>query len=157
MHEYVAFAGRHWYLLVALVIILTAIAFEEIRRTRVGARELDPAAAVQIMNRGALVLDCRQSEDFGKGHIVGARNLPLARLDDQARRLKTRRNRPVLAVGATPGEASRAAGELRRAGFEAVYVIKGGLSAWSKQNLPLEQGQSAPPAVKSQKKKRGKK
>ncbi|MGH8161208.1 MAG: rhodanese-like domain-containing protein, partial [Gammaproteobacteria bacterium] len=28
---------------------------------------------------------------------------------------------------------------LRRAGFESVFVLKGGLATWRKENLPLEQ------------------
>ncbi|MGH8162552.1 MAG: rhodanese-like domain-containing protein [Gammaproteobacteria bacterium] len=155
MHEYLAFASRHWPLFVALIIILILIAYEEIRRRRNGAHELEPLAAVQMLNRGALVLDCRAAGDYDKGHIVGARNVPLAGLDEQLGKLKARHHKPVLAVGANPGETSRAASAARKAGFEAVYVLKGGLAAWNKQNLPLEQGREpGPQPAKPQKKRR---
>ncbi len=155
MHEYLAFAGRNWPLFVALAVILVLIAFEEIRRRRNGAHELEPLAAVQMLNRGALVLDCRATDDYDKGHIVGAHNVPLASLDEQLGRLKARHHKPVLTVGANSGETSQAAKAARKAGFEAVYVLKGGLAAWSKQNLPLEQGREpAPQTAKPQKKRR---
>lgn len=142
MHEYLDFASRHWALFVALVIILGLIVFEEARRVRAAAHELLPTAAVQKLNRGAAVLDCRKQEEFTRGHIVGAHNLPLDGLEEGLKQLKVKRGKPVLAVGATPREASQAASILRRAGFEAVYVIKGGLAAWGKDNLPLEEGET---------------
>ncbi|MDN5865674.1 MAG: rhodanese-like domain-containing protein [Gammaproteobacteria bacterium] len=150
MHEYLDFAGRHWALFVALGIILALIVFEEIRRRRASVHELLPTAAVQMLNRGATVLDCRKADDYGKGHIVGARNLSLEGLDTQADKLKVKRDKPILAVGAAPRDASRAATALRRAGFTSVYVIKGGLDAWRKENLPLEQGEDRPVKAKKQ-------
>ncbi|MGH8273053.1 MAG: rhodanese-like domain-containing protein [Gammaproteobacteria bacterium] len=152
MHEYLDFAGHHWPLFIALIVILVLIAIEEIRRRKSGARELEPLAAVQMLNRGAMVLDCREAGDYGKGHIVGSRNLPLTELDAELAKLKARRNKPAIAVGANPGETSRAAGLMRKAGFEAVYVLKGGLAAWRKQNLPLEQEDSAPQTPRPRKK-----
>ncbi|MGH8225043.1 MAG: rhodanese-like domain-containing protein [Gammaproteobacteria bacterium] len=141
MHEYLDFAGRHWPLFVALVFVLGLIAFEEIRRRRHGAHELAPTAAVQMLNRGAAVLDCRDAKAYGAGHIVGAQNFPLTEFDAKLATFKRKHDKPVLAIGTTPAEAARAAAKLRRAGFEAVYVLKGGLAAWRKDNLPLEQAQ----------------
>lgn len=155
MQEYLAFAGENWPLFVALVIILALIVFEEFRRHRTGSRELLPTAAVQKLNRGAVVFDCRKEEDYAKGHIVGARNLPLEGFEDHLKQLKVKRAKPVVTVGATPRDASRAASLLRRAGFEAVYVIKGGLDAWRRENLPLEQaGEKKSGAAKKRRKKR---
>ncbi len=142
MHDFLDFASRHWPLFVALVIILGLIVFEEARRMRAASHELLPTAAVQKLNRGAAVLDCRKHEEFARGHIVGARNLPLDGLEDGLKQFKVKRGKPVLAVGATPREDSQAASTLRRAGFETVYVIKGGLAAWNKDNLPLEEGET---------------
>lgn len=142
MHEYLDFAGRHWPLFAALVVVLALIAFEEIRRRRHGAHELAPSAAVMMLNRGAMVLDCRDAAAYGAGHIVGAQNFPLTEFDARLAKFKRKRDKPILAVGATPGESVRAANALRRAGFEAVYVLKGGLAAWRKENLPLEQARS---------------
>ncbi len=139
MQEYLDFAARHWPLFVALVVVLALIAFEEFRRRSSGASEIVPTAAVLMLNRGAAVLDCRDAGAYGAGHIVGSQNFPLAELDAQLAKFKRKRDKPILAVGATPGEAARMATALRRAGFEAVYVLKGGLAAWRKENLPLEQ------------------
>lgn len=156
MQEYLDFAGRHWALFVALVIILALIAFEEIRRRRASVHELLPTAAVQLLNRGAVVLDWRKAEDYGKGHIVGAQNYSIEGLSEEVDKLKVKRNKPVLSVAASPREASRAAGALRRGGFEAVYVIKGGLDAWRKENLPLEQA-GEKQAMASRQRNKGKK
>ncbi|HEX5313849.1 MAG TPA: rhodanese-like domain-containing protein [Gammaproteobacteria bacterium] len=138
MHEYLDFAARNWALVAALVVVLALLAADEIYRRLKGAQELTPAAAVQLLNRGALVIDCRADEDYRSGHIVGARNLSLAELARRAPELKRKRPKPVLAIGTNAREAGRAAGLLRRAGFESVFVLKGGLATWRKENLPLE-------------------
>ncbi len=119
--------------------MLILLIVDEIYRRVKGVRELTPAAAVLLVNRGALVVDCRANDEYRGGHIVGARNFPLGDLAKQAEELKRKHGKPVLAVGATPRDAGRAANVLRRAGFESVFVLKGGLATWRKENLPLEQ------------------
>lgn len=139
MHEYFAFAAQHWPLVAALGVVLALIVADELQRRIKGTRELEPAAAVQVVNRGALIVDCRDPDAFRSGHIVGARNIPLAELGDRVGELKRKRDKPLLAVAASDREANRAATILRQAGFESVFLIKRGLAAWRKDNLPLEQ------------------
>lgn len=138
MHEYLHFAARNWPLVVALGIIVVLIVADELHRRMRGALELEPATAVALMNRGALVVDCRKAEAHVAGHITGSRHIPIGELADRARELKRKKPKPIIAVGATPREAAQAAHLLRRAGFETVFTIKGGLPAWTKQHLPLE-------------------
>lgn len=138
MHEYLAFADRHWILVVALGVVLALLVADEARRRLSTVREILPTAAVQMINRGAVVVDCRAAEDFRGGHIVGASNVPLGELSERAGEFAHKRAKSVLVVAANQRETTRAAGILRRGGVEAVVIIKGGLAAWSKDNLPLE-------------------
>lgn len=139
MHDYLDFASRHWALFAALGAVLALLIADELQRRVRGVRELDPAAAVQLVNRGAVVVDCRPAESFRAGHIVGARNIPLNELGARAEELKRKRDKPLIAVGETVREAGRAAATLRGAGFDSVFVLKRGLEGWRKDNLPLEQ------------------
>jgi len=138
VHEYLQFAARNWPLVTALIIILVLIAADEFHRRIRGAMEIEPSAAVSLINRGALVVDCRKEQEHAAGHITGSRHIPLAELMERSGELKRKKPKPVLAIGATAREASQAANILRRAGFESVFTIKGGLPAWTKQHLPLE-------------------
>lgn len=138
MHEYLQFAAHNWPLVAALGIVVVLIAADELHRRVRGALELEPSAAVSLINRGALVVDCRKAEEHAAGHITGSRNIPLSDLGERAGELKRKKPKPIITVGATPREAAQAANVLRRAGFETVFTIKGGLPAWIKQHLPLE-------------------
>ncbi len=138
MQKYLTFATHNWPLVVALAIAVVLIVADELHRRVRGAAELEPTAAVALINRGAVVVDCRKAEEHAAGHITGSRHIPLAELAQRSTELKRKKAKPILAVGANVRDASQAVNTLRRAGFEMVFVIKGGLAAWTKQHLPLE-------------------
>lgn len=138
MHEYLDFAARHWPLVAALGIVLLLLIADEIRRRLSQVREIGPAEGVQMINRGATVIDCRDAQAFRDGHIVSARNIPLAELAGRVAELGSKRNKPALVIGTSVRDSMRAAGILRRNGFASVATIKGGLASWHKDNLPLE-------------------
>lgn len=138
MHDYFAFAAHNWPLVVALAIVGVLIMADELHRRVRGAAELEPSMAVSLINRGATVIDCRKSEDHAAGHITGSRHIPLAELAQRSPELKRKKNKPILAVTGNPRESTQAVNTLRKAGFESVFVIKGGIAAWVKQHLPLE-------------------
>lgn len=138
MHDYFAFAAHNWPLVTALAIVVVLIVADELQRRVRGNSELDPSMAVSLINRGALVVDCRKSEDHAAGHITGSRHIPLDELAQRSPELKRKKNKPILAVTANPRDSTQAINTLRKAGFETVFVIKGGIAAWVKQHLPLE-------------------
>lgn len=140
MQEYLAFAARNWPLVTAFGIVLVLIVIDEARRHVRSASELEPPAAVALINRGAVVVDCRKAEQHAEGHITGSRHIPLEELGERVKELKRRKAKPVIAVTANNRETGMAISTLRHAGFEQVFVIKGGLAAWIKQHLPLEKG-----------------
>lgn len=138
MHEYLQFAAHNWLLVTGLAVVVALIVADELHRRVRGALEIEPTAAVSLINRGALVVDCRKAEDHAAGHITGSRHIPLAELEKRSDELKRKKPKPVLAIGANPREAAQAVSVLRRAGIETVFTLKGGLAAWTKQHLPLE-------------------
>ena len=45
---------------------------------------LNPQDMVQLMNREkAIVIDVCEPDEFAKGHVIGAKNLPLAQLEEK--------------------------------------------------------------------------
>ena len=95
------------------------------------------AQAVQLINGGARVVDVREQAQYDAGHIVGAiRVAPDALAEDK--RLK--KNRPVVVVCDNGTNSSRCSDQLRAAGFESAYSLRGGLAAWQQDNLPLVSG-----------------
>src|SRR3954471_5952504 len=81
-----------------------------------GGPAVSPQEATLMINRqDALVLDVRGPEDYGKGHILNGRNVPLAPLEARAGELQKYKAKPVLVC--EDGARSGAAAALRKAGF----------------------------------------
>lgn len=96
------------------------------------------AEAVRLINRekGVLIDVCEPAE-FAAGHAVGARNIPLGTLDG-AKDLPTNKALPLLLICASGARAGRAAGLLRKAGYERATAITGGMAAWREAGLPID-------------------
>jgi rhodanese-related sulfurtransferase len=139
--ELAAFAGRHPYLSTALAGLTVAILWTEAMRLLHGGKRLAPAALTALVNReDALVVDVRAAADFEKGHIPGAKSLPLAEVKPEHKLLAAAKSRPVVLVCKSGQSAAPAADRLRKAGFERVFVLDGGIDGWQQAGLPLAKG-----------------
>ena len=80
MDRLLEFAGNHTLLVFALVTSFMLVIFTELRRKATGMMAVQPTDAVKLINNDAVVLDMRSAESFSRGHIVGARNVPMDEL-----------------------------------------------------------------------------
>ena len=108
-----------------------------VRRTS-GGPWVNTAQATHLINReDALVIDVRDPGEYGAGHILGARNLPVARIDEKAD-LGKRKDRPLIVYCDSGARSSKAAAVLRQQGYTQVVNLSGGLGAWQAAGLPVE-------------------
>jgi rhodanese-related sulfurtransferase len=75
-----------------------------------------------------LVLDVRRAGEYASGHVPGAVNVPLHRLEQDSGRLP--RGRPLALICAGGYRSSAATSVLERGGFEGLFNVVGGTSAW---------------------------
>jgi rhodanese-related sulfurtransferase len=136
MAQLVEFTGNNLLLVTGLVAALATVMFYELRLRAHGATHVTSADAVRLINKGALVIDVRKPEEFEKGHIVNARNVPLEEMQ-KGDAINKQKSKILLAVDADGSSAGRAAGQLRKAGYENAFSLKGGLAGWRADNLPL--------------------
>ena len=100
---------------------------------------LTPANAVLLMNRSkAVVVDVCEPEEFAKGHVAGARNVPLGQLEQRLPEVVKNKALPVILVCANGARANRALATAKKLGYEKAQVLAGGLKAWKEANLPVE-------------------
>ena len=138
MSQWVEFSFRHFELVtIGVGIIVLLLGLEVYRRIR-GSQPLSPMQAVLRMNRDDIaVLDIREMHYFAKGHLSGARHVPLAQLPIYLKKLTTQT--PILLV-AEQGEPPYKINQLLRIqGFKQLYYLEGGVRAWQQANLPLVQ------------------
>ena len=141
--ELAAFAGRHPILSLLLAGLTLAILWTELSRLTRGFKALRPAELTTLINReDALLVDLSPAGDFEKGHIAGSRNVQASAFGPEHKLLAGAKERPVVLV-CRSGQASAApAGKLRKAGFQNVYWLDGGVAAWQQAGLPLVKGRA---------------
>lgn len=114
---------------VVLVILLVWIftwAFQYFRRKRY-ATVIDQETFRAGM-RKAQVIDLRQENDFKKGHILGARNLPYPYLHQQYSELRA--DLPVYLYDEGMTVSTQAAAYLGKHGYKKLYILKDGYRNW---------------------------
>lgn len=99
--------------------------------------------AVGLHERGAVLLDVREDDEWAAGHPPDAVHLPLARVGDDVSRFT---GQEVLAVCRSGGRSATAAETLALAGIK-VRNVAGGMTAWAAVGLPVVREDGAPGAV----------
>jgi rhodanese-related sulfurtransferase len=140
MDKLLEFTSNHVLLVLALMVSFFLLVFTELRRKAAGLVNVDPTAAVGLINNEAIIIDLRNAEAFSRGHIVNARNIPFDEFDANHDRVSGLRGKAVIAVCDTGVSSNKAVAALRKSGFERVYGLKGGMSAWGQAGLPVVTG-----------------
>jgi rhodanese-related sulfurtransferase len=137
MGQLLEFIGRHPLIAAGVVAAWLAVMFYELWLRSRGMTHVSTADAVRLINKGAVVIDVRKPESFGAGHIVNARNVGLDELKADENAVHKKKDKILLAVCDDGTASGRAAGLLRKAGYQHVFSLKGGLTGWRADNLPL--------------------
>jgi rhodanese-related sulfurtransferase len=104
-----------------------------------GSTQISTLEATRLMNKGStLVLDVRDGADFASGHLPKARHIPMQELSKRIEEIGKYKDKPVIVTCRNGSRAGAASRFLKRAGFTAVYQLKGGLAAWQQASLPVE-------------------
>lgn len=125
----------------ALAGLTVAIIVNEVARLFRGYKSLRPGELTSLINRdNALVVDLSATGDFEKGHIPGSRNVTLSQFDPENKILSAAKSLPVVMVCRSGQTSGGAAKRLKKAGFENVFLLEGGIAAWQAADLPLVKG-----------------
>jgi rhodanese-related sulfurtransferase len=104
-----------------------------------GIKQIAPQEAVMLFNHeDALVLDVREQSEWADGHIAKARHVPLGQLKNRLSDLEKHKAKPVIAVCRSGHRSGQACRVLKKAGFENLYNLAGGMQAWEQAGLPRE-------------------
>ena len=135
MERLFEFIGNHPYLAGAFAILVVLFVRNEVVR---GGRAVTPQELVNLVNReGAVVVDVRDANEFSQGHIVDAINVPHGALTNRISELTKYKEKPVVVACKMGQHAGSAGTMLRKAGFQNVARLKGGVTEWRNQNLPM--------------------
>ncbi|MBI2959821.1 MAG: rhodanese-like domain-containing protein [Betaproteobacteria bacterium] len=125
--------------LIGVAVVSGAMLLWPLVRRGTAGPSVSPLEATQLINRqDALVLDIRSAEEFQKGHILNARNVPAAQLEPRLADLEKFRQKPVIVACESGSRSGSAAALLRKHGFAQAASLAGGVGAWQQAGLPME-------------------
>jgi rhodanese-related sulfurtransferase len=111
-------------------------------------QEVSPAQLQQMMGErdDLLVVDVRESSEHEQGHVKGALLIPRGILEAAADptypkhvpELSSGRKRPIVLYCATGGRSAMAAAVLQMMGYDEVYSLDGGFTAWEQAGLAVQ-------------------
>ena len=135
MDQLFTFIGNHPYLVGAFVVLLALFIRNEMTR---GGATISAQELVDLVNReGALVVDIRDTAEFDAGHIVDAINIPYTGFENRIDELEKHKDKHIV-LACKMGQHSGTVGtQLRKAGYENVSRLRGGIAEWRGQSLPV--------------------
>lgn len=95
------------------------------------------AEALERQQRGALLVDVRDDDEFAEAHVAGAMHIPLP--DIETRLSEFPKDREILLFcrsGRRSGKAQDLLIDTHH--YHNVYNVEGGIIAWAEADLPLE-------------------
>jgi rhodanese-related sulfurtransferase len=103
-----------------------------------GGNNISVNEATLLINRqDALVVDVRETAEWSTGHIPNARHIALGHLGKHLSEIDKFKDKPVIVVCASGNRSSSGCGVLKKAGFQQVFNLAGGVGAWSDAGLPM--------------------
>jgi rhodanese-related sulfurtransferase len=94
--------------------------------------------AVQKINREkAVVIDVCSAQEFGAGHLPGAKNIPLDQLQSQLPQIARDTQTPLILVCASGMRSRNAVAVAKKLGYAQAMSLTGGLKAWREANQPV--------------------
>lgn len=103
---------------------------------------LTPAAVAALLREQSAtrLLDVRSAGEFAAAHIPGAYNVPLDSLAEHSREILSVSGAPVVLVCQSGQRARKADDSLRSLGMPKLYILDGGVTAWTAAGLEVTRG-----------------
>lgn len=116
-------------------------AHELVMEAKKAIKECAPAEMQpQLADAAPLLIDVREPEEFARGHVPGAVNIPRGMLEFAISGNPALQDlaRPVVVYCKTSGRAALSAAALQTMGFSNVTSIAGGFDAWQTAGYPVD-------------------
>ena len=139
MEQLTEFVTNNLILFAALLGVLVMLIKAELDHQGSKGTLVSPSSAIRLMNadEDALIMDIRTPADYKGGHIKGAKNTPLSEFASTIKNYADYKDKSVLIYCNSGTTTTRAIKLLKKAGFEKISNLEGGIAAWKEANMPL--------------------
>jgi rhodanese-related sulfurtransferase len=137
MDRLIEYVSNHPLLVGAAILALIIVVVAESRLRATAFAAITSQELVRLMNQGALVLDIRKPEEFAKGHVNGAKQLPSDQILSAGDNFKKFKEKPVVVIDDSGSLSAAAVRQLNEQGFTKAFSLRGGFASWRAENLPV--------------------
>ena len=139
MEHLTEFVTNNLILFAALLGVLVMLIKAELDHQGNKGTLLTPSMAIRLMNNNddALIVDVRSAADYKKGHIKGAKNVPVNEFAKTIENYAEYKDKAVLVYCNSGATVTRIIKLLKQKGFEKVSNLDGGIAAWKEASMPL--------------------
>ncbi len=133
--------GWLWWL-VAVVAVGALVAFGVLPQLAPASEatalpaEVSVNEASRLVDAGAFLLDVRTQAEWDEAHVPGATLIPLDQLSSRLDEIPT--DQQVVVICRSGNRSAEGRDILKRAGFEQVTSVAGGINQWRAAGLPVE-------------------
>lgn len=137
---FIDFVTQNWYLFAALGVILGMLAADPLIKRASGVKSVSVLEMPRLTRDKYVIVDVSDPADYKKCHIPEAINHPAKSLSSDLKPIEKHKKKNVILVCRMGSKAPSVGKQLVKNGFENVYALSGGMSAWQKENLPVRSG-----------------
>jgi rhodanese-related sulfurtransferase len=138
MNQIAEFVGNHLFLSLSFFGLLAYWLVGEVKNRTSGIGSVSPLNATQMINHSnAVVVDVREDKEVADGLIINSIHIPLGDFKNQLKKLEKYKEKPIIVSCRSGSRSNHACSTLRKNGFQKVHNLRGGVTAWLKEGLPL--------------------
>ncbi|MBN2646654.1 MAG: rhodanese-like domain-containing protein [Thiotrichales bacterium] len=134
---FVEFMQEQLLLFIALLVVVLMLVYSYVGDKISGFKTVSTDEAIRLYNDEAFVLDVRSAGEYREGYIGNALNISVSELPAKLSQLPADKTQPILVYCLSGGRSSRAAGILAKNGYQSVFNLSGGITAWKAGGLPV--------------------
>lgn len=134
---FIEFINENIWAVLAFAITFNLLLMSIMQGQVKGVGQVSPLEMPSLQRSGkSTIIDVNSEAHFATQHIPNAINVPLEKIDANNKALMKHKNNTVIVACQSGGRSAKAARKLRELGFDNVHILRGGLMAWNKENLP---------------------
>lgn len=136
---FVDFVNQNIFWFIAWAVLFNVLIFSYIRGGVSGTNQVSVLEMPALQRGGkSVVIDVNKAEQYNVSHIPKAINIPLEDINSENSALPKNKDKTIILCCQSGSRSQSAAKSLVALGFSNVNILRGGLMAWAKENLPTE-------------------
>ena len=138
MDQLISFVSNNAILVISIIVVSYMLMNNLFGEKLRGYSSVTPSQSTQLINHDeAMIIDVREVNEYSEGHIINSLHIPLSTLNKRMSEIEKHKANKVIVACRSGHRSANACANLKKAGFEHVFNLSGGVMAWQNANLPL--------------------